>query len=202
MTNFATFIDTGNDKRRSPSAARRSRNAQICGWWGWAWSLTRDGGIPLAWHAYPGDKPDVTQFPAMIGTLAGRHADLHRQRPGGRGDHRGLGAGRTGRQLHPPHRIGTALLGSVPASDCGDLLALPASARAIVDEARFGGLTAVGARREVYGAERRAILTHSPELHAAQAAGFTGTTLAKAARRLDQLPLPSPGAKPPGPEPG
>jgi hypothetical protein len=25
--------------------------------------VTRDGGIPLAWHAYPGNKPDVTQFP-------------------------------------------------------------------------------------------------------------------------------------------
>src|SRR6266446_4552194 len=25
--------------------------------------VTRDGGIPLTWHAYPGNKPDVTQFP-------------------------------------------------------------------------------------------------------------------------------------------
>ena len=25
--------------------------------------------IPLTWHAYPGDRPDVTQFPAMIDQL-------------------------------------------------------------------------------------------------------------------------------------
>ena len=39
----------------------------------------------------------------------------------------------------------------------------------------------------VYGADRRAILTHSPELHQSQAAGFDGTTLAKAGKKLDEL---------------
>ena len=38
-----------------------------------------------------------------------------------------------------------------------------------------------------YGAERRAILAHSPELHESQARGFTGTTLAKAGKKLDEL---------------
>ena len=52
---------------------------------------------------------------------------------------------------------------------------------------RFGGLTAYDTRREVYGTERRTILTHSPELHEKQARGFTGTTLAKAGRKLDEL---------------
>jgi transposase len=75
----------------------------------------------------------------------------------------------------------------VPASDCRDLLAVPASARAVVDEDRFGQLTAYDTRRVIYGTERRAILTHSPELHAHQARGFDGTTLAKATRQLDEL---------------
>src|SRR5450755_1066065 len=35
--------------------------------------VTRDGGIPLTWHAYTGSKPDVTQFPAMIDQLRGRY---------------------------------------------------------------------------------------------------------------------------------
>ena len=64
---------------------------------------------------------------------------------------------------------------------------LPASARAVVDEDRFGQLTAYDTRRVIYGTERRAILTHSPELHAHQARGFDGTTLAKATRQLDEL---------------
>ncbi|MDQ2875053.1 MAG: hypothetical protein M3Y33_09790 [Actinomycetota bacterium] len=87
------------------------------------------------------------------------------------------------------HLAGTRLhyIGSVPASDCPDLTALPARARTIVDEERFGGLTALDTRREVYGAARRAILTHSPELHESQAAGLDGTTLARAGRKLDEL---------------
>ncbi|MGH3196563.1 MAG: hypothetical protein ACRDNT_11650 [Streptosporangiaceae bacterium] len=31
--------------------------------------VTRDGGIPLTWHGYPGDRPGVTQFAAMTGQL-------------------------------------------------------------------------------------------------------------------------------------
>jgi transposase len=78
-------------------------------------------------------------------------------------------------------------VGSVPASDCRDLLALPATARSVVDEGRFGQLTACDTRRAIYGADRRAILTHSPELHEHQARGFDGTTLAKATRQLGEL---------------
>ena len=77
-------------------------------------------------------------------------------------------------------------IGSVPASDCPDLTSLPATVRSPVDQDRFCGLTAYDTRRAVYGAERRAILTHSPELHESQARGFTGTTLAKAGK-LDEL---------------
>ena len=75
----------------------------------------------------------------------------------------------------------------MPASDCPDLTALPASKRTIVDQDRFGELTACDTRRAVYGAGRRAILTHSPELRDSQARGFDGTTLAKAGKKLDEL---------------
>ncbi|HUK68753.1 MAG TPA: hypothetical protein VLW50_08395 [Streptosporangiaceae bacterium] len=79
-------------------------------------------------------------------------------------------------------------VGSAPASNCRDLLALlTASARSVVDEGRFGKLTACDTRRAVYGTERRVILTHSPELHEHQARGFDGTTLAKAGKELDEL---------------
>ncbi len=52
-------------------------------------------------------------------------------------------------------KTGLHYIGSVPASDCPDLTALPASKRTLVDEDRFGGLTACDIRRTVYGAERR-----------------------------------------------
>src|SRR5260370_3970794 len=97
------------------------------------------------------------------------------------------------------HLAGTGLhyIGSVPASDCPDLTALPASARKVADQDRFGGLTVYDTRRQAYGAERRTILTHSPELHAAQARGFDGTTLATAGKNHGALAAPlAPGRAP------
>ena len=191
MTNFATFIATGNGKapvaQRGKAKQKRSDLRLV----GLGLVVTRDGGIPLTWHAYPGDKPDVTQFPGMIDQLKAQYAAVC--------DAAGIAADGADMTVvfdagqnsaaNFTHLAGTGLhwIGSVPASDCPDLTALPASKRSVVDKDRFGGLTACDTRREAYGAERRAILTHSPELHAAQAAGFTGTTLAKAGRKLDGL---------------
>ena len=80
MTNFATFIDTGNAKapiaQRGKAKQKRSDLRLV----GLGLVVTRDGGIPLPGHAYPGNQPDVTQFPAMIDD-AGRPA----WRPGRRG---------------------------------------------------------------------------------------------------------------------
>jgi transposase len=189
MTNFATFIDTGNQKapiaQRGKAKQKRSGLRLV----GLGLVVTRDGGIPLTWHAYPGNKPDVTQFPEMITALAGQHAAICAAAGQAAADMTVvLDAGQNS-DANFAHLAATRLryVGSVPASDCDDLTALPATARTTVDDARFGGLTALDTRREVYGTERRAILTHSPGLHASQATGFTGTTLARATRKLDEL---------------
>src|SRR5208283_255812 len=191
MTNFATFIDTGNARapiaQRGKAKQKRSDLRLV----GLGLVVTRDGGLPLTWHAYPGDKPDVTQFPGMIDQLKTQYeavcaaagadaqtADMTVVFDAGQNS-----------EANFAHLAGAGLryIGSVPASDCPDLTALPASKRTIVDKDRFGGLTACDTRRTVYGAERRAILTHSPELRDSQARGFDGTTLAKAGKKLDEL---------------
>ena len=191
MTNFATFIDTQN--KRAPIAQRgkakqKRSDLRLAGL---GLVVTRDGGIPLTWHAYPGDKPDVTQFPDMVTQLLTRY-----QAVCGRAGVAAEAASMTvvfdagqNSEANFAHlaAAGLSWIGSVPASDCPDLLALPASARSIVDADRFGQLTACDTRRQAYGAGRRAILTHSPELHQAQAAGFEATTLAKAGKKLDEL---------------
>src|SRR6266545_1220928 len=151
--------------------------------------VTRDGGIPLAWHAYPGDRPDVTQFPEMISQLRTRYEAITAacgQQPAEMTVV--FDAGQNS-QDNFTHLAATGLhyVGSVPSSDCPDLTALPASARTMVDQQRFGGLTAFDTRRVTYGAGRRTILTHSPELHESQAASLDGTTLAKAGKKLDDL---------------
>ena len=189
MTNFATFIDTGNERAPIAQRGKAKQKRTDLRLVGLGLVVTRDGGVPLLSHAYPGNKPDVTQFPEMIKTLAARHAAL------------AAAAGQGGTEMTvvfdagPNSEANFALLagtnlhyvGSVPASDCRDLLAVAADARTVVDEDRFGGLTAYDTRRAVYGTERRAILTHSPELHEHQARGFDGTTLAKAGHKLGEL---------------
>ena len=71
MTNFATFIATGNGKAPVAQRGKAKQKRTDLRLVGLGLVVTRDGGIPLTWHAYPGDRPDVTQFPAMITPLAG-----------------------------------------------------------------------------------------------------------------------------------
>jgi len=191
MTNFATFIATANGKapiaQRGKAKQKRSDLRLV----GLGLVVTRDGGLPLTWHAYPGDKPDVTQFPGMIGQLKTQYEAVCAAAGAGAqaADMTVVFDAGQNSEANFAHLAGAGLryIGSVPASDCPDLTALPASRRTIVDKDRFGGLTACDTRRIVYGGERRAILTHSPELRDSQAAGFDGTTLAKAGKKLDEL---------------
>jgi transposase len=192
MTNFATFIATANGK--APIAQRgkaRQKRADLR-LVGLGLVVTRDGGIPLTWHAYPGDRPGVTQFADMISQLTTRYQAVCAAAGRARAETAGVtvvfDAGQnSGANFAHLESTGLHWIGSVPASDCPDLTALPASKRSLVDQERFGGLTACDTRRVVYGAGRRAILTHSPELRESQARGFDGTTLAKAGRKLDEL---------------
>ena len=189
MTNFATFIDTANLKapvaQRGKAKQKRSDLRLV----GLGLVVTRDGGIPLTWHAYPGNRPDVTQFPDMITQLKARYEEIAAECGQHPADMTVVFDAGQNSDANFEHLAGTGLhyVGSVPASDCPDLTSLPASARTLADKDRFGGLTCYDTRRASYGTERRTILTHSPELHEAQARGFDGTTLAKAGSKLDDL---------------
>src|SRR6266705_1240001 len=189
MTNFATFIATANGKAPIAQRGKAKQKRTDLRIVGLGLVVTRDGGIPLTWHAYPGDRPDVTQFPEMISQLRTSYEAISAacgQQPAemtvvfDAGQNSEANFARLA-------ETGLRYVGSVPASDCPDLTSLPASARAVVDQDRLGTLTAFETRRVVYGADRRTILTHSPELHDSQARGFDGTTLAKAGKKLDDL---------------
>ena len=189
MTNFATYIDSGNDKAPIAQRGKAKQKRTDLRLVGLGLVVTRDGGVPLVAHAYPGNRPDVTQFATMIDLLHARHAALATQigapTPGDVTVVFDAGQNSVANFDHLAEQH-LAFVGSVPPSDVRDLLALPATGRQIVDGDRFAGLSALETRRTVYGADRRVILTHSPTLHAAQTAGF-GQTLAKALRQLDTL---------------
>ena len=203
MTNFATYIDSGNQKAPIAQRGKAKQKRTDLRLIGLGLVVTRDGGVPLVAHAYPGNKPDVTQFPTMIDQLSARHrqiADKAAKAAGSSTDSGTVGPDTVGPEVTVVFDAGQnsasnfeyvtdtglAFVGSIPPSHVTDLLALPASRRRIVDKDRFGKLTATETRRIVYGAERRVILTHSPTLHDAQTAGFT-QTLTKAQGKLAVL---------------
>jgi transposase len=189
MTNFATWIDSANDRapiaQRGHSKQKRSDLRIV----GLGLVVSVDGGVPLVSHAYPGDKPDVTQFPAMVNELAARFKALTDDEGGHRADRLTLvfDAGQNSEDNYwlmedsPFHFVG-----SLPPSDHPDLLAVPTDRYRPVDKQRFPGLTAFEARKVVFGTERRIIVTHSENLHDKQSRGFD-QTLAKARRQLSGL---------------
>lgn len=191
MTNFATYIDTTNAKAPIAQRGKAKQKRTDLRLVGLGLVVTRDGGVPLVSHAYPGNRPDVTQFATMIDQLCTRHAAIAADRGEGQGGPSEVtvvfdaGQNSVANFAHLA-TTGLGFVGSVPPSDCPDLLARPAEDRGIVDAHRFGGLTALQTRRTVYGAQRRVVLTHSPTLHTAQSRGFD-QTLAKTCATLSEL---------------
>ena len=102
----------------------------------------------------------------------------------GRGGRTGGAAVRQRRGLIEDSGLG--FVGSLPPSNHPDLLAIPTADYRPVDEQRYPGLTCVDTGVTALGVRRRAVLTHSPSLHAKQSRGFD-QTLAKARRRLAEL---------------
>ena len=189
MTNFATWIDSGNERapiaQRGHSKQKRSDLRIV----GLGLVVSTDGGIPLVSHAYPGDKPDVTQFAAMVAELVARFQAL---RPAGSpsAEQRLTLVYDAGQNSQDNYQAldATALsfVGSLPPSDHPDLLAVPKDRYHIVDAAAFPGLRAFETTKEVFGRARRLVVCHSDELHAKQSRGLD-QTLAKAHRQLSEV---------------
>jgi len=187
MTNFATFIDTGNDKASLAQRGKAKQKRADLRLIGLGLVITRDGGIPLLSHAYPGNKPDVTQFSAMLSELCARYRayTTAASTPGQLTVVFDAGQNSTA-NFADLRAAGVGYVTSLPPSDHPDLLALPKRSRRRVDPDRFDGLTALQRRKDIYGQPTRVILTHSPTLHAGQSRGLD-QTLAKAQARLTEL---------------
>jgi transposase len=184
MTNFATFIGTGNAKAPIAQRGKAKQKRHDLRLVGLALVVTRDGGVPVVSRAYPGNRPDVTQFTAVVDELAARYGVLA-------GDGGGLtvvfdaGNDSAANQDHLTG-LGLHFVASLPPSWHPDLLAIPASRYRLAGQDRFGGLTCHETTAHALGGQRRVILTHSPTFHDRQARGFD-QTLAKAERQLTEL---------------
>ena len=186
MTNFATFIDSANTRNQLAQRGHAKQKRFDLRLVGVGMVVTRDGGVPILHHPYQGNRPDVTQFAAVIDKLIGRFGQLV-----GAGGQQGLtvvydaGCDSAANQT-VVEASGMHFVGSLVPSDHPDLLAVGNRRYRVVDDDRFPGLTAFQARTHALGADRRVIVTHSQSFHQAQARGFE-QTLTTARRRLGAL---------------
>jgi transposase len=184
MTNFATFVDSANQRNTIAARGHAKQKRLDLRLVGLGLVVTADGGVPVLSHAYQGNRPDVTQFSAVIDELVVRFGALARA-----SDTLTVvydagcdsADGQADVEASPLHFVG-----SLRPSDHPDLLAVARRRFQIVDAERFEGLTALETRTMALGADRRVILTHSEGFHLRQARGFE-QTLAKARRRLATL---------------
>jgi transposase len=201
MTNFATFIDSANEAAPIAKRGHAKQKRNDLRLVGLALVVTRDGAIPLTSHAYPGNRPDVTQFGAVLDELTAGYTALF-DTHGDPGPDNGGGDPRSNAPARPTvvfdagqnsadnfaHLTGAGLhyVGSLPPSSFPDLLAVPARRRHPVDPDTYPGLSAYDTRAMVFGVDRRVVLTHSANLHTKQGAGFD-QTLTKTTRELGEL---------------
>jgi transposase len=184
MTNFATYIDSANDRAPIAQRGRAKQKRTDLRLVGLGLVVSVDGGIPLVSHAYAGNLTDVTQFKDVVGELTKRFGTLAAQGgeltvvfDAGQDSEDNLELVASG----PLHFVG-----SIPPSDHPDLLAVPMSRYQVVDQEQFPGVSAFETRKAVFGGDYRIVVTHSQDFHDKQAAGFE-QTLAKARRQLGAL---------------
>ncbi|MHB1785427.1 MAG: IS1634 family transposase [Acidimicrobiales bacterium] len=184
MTNFATYIDSANERALIAQRGHAKQKRNDLRLVGLALVVSTDGAIPLLSHVYGGNRGDVTQFSHVLAELVTRWGALAKE-----SDQLTLvyDAGQDSEANQravadsPLHFVG-----SLPPSQHPDLLAIPRRRYEVVDAQRFPGLTAIETRTTALGAEYRVIVTHSESFHAKQSRGFD-QTLAKARRVLSAL---------------
>jgi transposase len=184
MTNFATYIDSSNGRAPIAQRGHAKQKRTDLRLVGLGLVVSTDHGVPLVSHAYAGNRPDVTQFPEVVAELEARFGPM----------------AEAGAELTLVYDVGQDsadnqelmensplhFIGSLPPSDHPDLLAVPMRRYRKVDEERFPGLRAFETRVEVFGVERRVVVTHSQNLHDKQVRGFE-QTMAKARRQLAEV---------------
>ena len=184
MTNFATYIDSTNTRAPIAQRGKAKQKRVDLRLVALALVVTRDGGIPIISHAYAGDRPDVTQFSTVMDELVGRYRLLVNSMESLTVVY---DAGQNSAANHAQvEAAGIGFVGSLPPSDHPELLAIPRSRYRLVDADRFDELSAYDTTVTALGVTRRAVLTHSPTLHAGQSRGLD-QTLNKARTRLAEL---------------
>jgi transposase len=181
MTNFATFIDSANDRAPIAQRGKAKQKRNDLRLVGLGLVVSVDGGIPLVSHAYAGNRHDSSQFADVVTELVQRFGSI------GHGEEALTVVFDAGQNSADNLELfeNTALhfIGSMPPSDHLDLMAVGKSRYRALDPDRFEGVSAFESTKVVFGHRRRIVVTFSPRFFDKQAAGFE-QTLAKARRQL------------------
>lgn len=182
MTNFATFIDSGNARntiaRRGHAKGKRVDLRLV----GLALIVSKDGAVPLVHRAYQGNRPDVTQFSSIVAELTSRFTMLQDEVEDATLVYDAGNASVANQQMIEDKQLHYVC--SLTTAHHKDLMKVPLSRFQPVES--FEGLTCYETRKVALGAERRVIVTHSEEFHQKQVRGFE-QTLAKCKRELEEL---------------
>ncbi len=182
-TNFFTYLDTRTRAKlpqRGHNKARRIDLRQVS----LGLLVSRDYHVPLFHDTYPGNRPDATEFRAVLQALTRRYQavfppprDLTLVFDKGNNCPEGFALLDQGTY----HFIGALVPTQHP-----DLLAVPRRQFRPLAGARLHGVRAYRTTRPVYGQDRTVVVTWNPALYKAQLRGLV-TTLNKRKRSLAAL---------------
>jgi transposase len=181
-TNFATFVDSANERNtlaRRGHAKGGRRDLRLIGL---ALCVALDGGVPLAHQAYAGNRNDASEFPEALALIAGRLEAL-----GLSGSDLTLVFDKGNNSAHNQalaDELGLAVVGSLRPKDHPELLAVARSQFRPLEG--IASTSAYRTSKEVYGRERTIVVSHSEQFERKQARGFA-QTLAKARAQLREL---------------
>jgi transposase len=178
MTNVSTYVDSANERNTIAQRGHAKNKRHDLRLVGLSLIVTADGAVPIAHHAYPGNRPDVTQFQRALQALRTQLGDQDDQDLTVVFD-AGMDSADNLNALDGLHFVG-----SVPPHQHPDLLGVADSEYRVVEG--LSGVRAFERRRRVLGHDLRVVVTHSEEFHRKQSRGFD-QTLAKATARLSDL---------------
>jgi transposase len=184
MTNFATFIDSANERNTIAQRGHAKQKRNDLRLVGLGLVVTRDGDIPICSHVYPGNRNDVSQFGDVIAELGERYGQLAQDQELTVVYDAGQGSADNQATIEA---TGIGFISSVAPSDHPELLTVPLADYHVPDATAFPGVVAYETNAVVFGKQRRVVITHSDGLHHKQSQSFDHTTIAKATSQLSEL---------------
>jgi transposase len=181
-TNFATFVDSGNQRNTLARRGHSKQGRRDLRLIGLALVVALDGCVPLAHRAYPGDRPDASEFPAAVSLLKRRLAELGLPEQALTLVYDKGNNSKTNQALADELSLG--IVGSLVPTHYRQLLQIPPE--------RFQPLAGdpdtlvCRTRAQVFGRQRTVVVSHSERFHARQRRGLAQTLL-KARRALFEL---------------